>query len=154
MNPRVRSAVPKAVKWGGAGLTVLLLVVWVGSAWLLASWSWPYGCLTQVREGVVRVERDVAVYETPSIFERDVISEHAFRLDWRFKFRDYGNNWVAEVPLWALTLPTLALTIFAWHRDAAIRRRLRSGCCPCGYDRAGLAAMSVCPECGAQAETR
>ena len=34
--------------------------------------------------------------------------------------------------------------------DAKYLRGVREGACPaCGYDRAGLAAISECPECGA-----
>ena len=31
-HPRIR----KAIKWGGAAVTVLLVVVWIGSAWCCA----------------------------------------------------------------------------------------------------------------------
>ena len=35
------------------------------------------------------------------------------------------------------------------------QHRIRAGLClACGYDRAGLAAGSVCPECGKQPEAR
>jgi len=58
------------------------------------------------------------------------------------------------IPFWTITLPTIALTVFAWRRDAAARRRALHNHCPaCGYDRAGLAANSVCPECGGVAES-
>ena len=33
-HPRIR----KTIKWGGAAVTVLLVVVWVGSGWLSVGW--------------------------------------------------------------------------------------------------------------------
>lgn len=51
------------------------------------------------------------------------------------------------VPLWIPTLAAAALGLVAHRR---VRRLDRIGrCYRCGYDRAGLAAGSTCPECGA-----
>jgi len=49
----------------------------------------------------------------------------------------------------ALALPAIAICIVAWRRNARRRRLIAAGFCPCGYNRAGLAAGVVCPECGA-----
>ena len=49
----------------------------------------------------------------------------------------------------------LLATAAAWRADAKYLRRAREGACPaCGYDRAGLVAGSLCPECGKQPEAR
>jgi hypothetical protein len=54
-----------------------------------------------------------------------------------------------NTPLW---IPVGATTLFsaaAWLLDAAARRRMRPCLCrECMYDRTGLAAGAVCPECG------
>src|SRR5690242_3439323 len=58
--------------------------------------------------------------------------------------------WRAPV-VWALMMfgPFLAAAAALWVRRARQRRRSRSGFCPnCAYDRAGLEAHRVCPECG------
>jgi len=67
--------------------------------------------------------------------------------------------WKHHVPLWALDLPILLLAAIpicaraiARRRDALKHRRVQAGLCPtCGYNRAGIAAGAVCPECGTTA---
>ena len=55
------------------------------------------------------------------------------------------------IPLW---IPVLIITVplwWLWRLDC----RSRPGQCQlCGYDRAGLGAGAVCPECGKQPEAR
>ena len=59
------------------------------------------------------------------------------------------------MPRWFPCLLSLLATVAAWRFDAKYLRRVREGACPaCGYDRAGLAAGSLCPECGMQPEAR
>ena len=51
--------------------------------------------------------------------------------------------------LWPIALCALGVTAFARYLDTLARRRARIGFCPkCNYDRTGLAAGAVCPECG------
>ena len=54
------------------------------------------------------------------------------------------------VALWPLALLAIATTAAAWLLEAHGRARLNL-CASCRYDRAGLAADAVCPECGAAA---
>jgi hypothetical protein len=54
-----------------------------------------------------------------------------------------------QLPLWPLVILAGFVATLAWLVDALARRRERAGRCPnCNYDRAGLAAGAVCPECG------
>lgn len=64
--------------------------------------------------------------------------------------------WAAGTKLhaWRVFLPVGVLllipAIIFWRGDLIARRRSRSGrCLRCGYDRRGIPAASVCPECGA-----
>jgi rubrerythrin len=53
------------------------------------------------------------------------------------------------VPFWPAWVTTAICTAFTWRLDTLARRRERLGRCPkCNYDRAGIAAGAVCPECG------
>src|SRR5437762_2158764 len=45
--PRIR----KTVKWGGAAVTVLLLVVWIGSAWWMAALVTSSGFVLDLSQG-------------------------------------------------------------------------------------------------------
>lgn len=57
-----------------------------------------------------------------------------------------------SVPLWMLLALMVVPTSILWYVDRAAARRRRAGLCvKCGYDRAGLDAAAVCPECGAAA---
>ena len=75
-------------------------------------------------------------------------------LDWFLHGWQFGPNLVSPVrmlqdPRWILAVIVGALTIVAWRLDA-LERRVRMGHCrKCNYDRRGLAAGVVCPECGA-----
>jgi hypothetical protein len=56
--------------------------------------------------------------------------------------------WKAVIPLWPLPA---ALAAAAWlfrRLGARALRRVKVACPSCGYDRAGLALDSKCPECG------
>jgi len=49
-------------------------------------------------------------------------------------------------------LLSAAITAVAWRLDTLARRRADRTHCPrCRYDRSGLAAGAVCPECGTAA---
>jgi hypothetical protein len=67
----------------------------------------------------------------------------------------FGPEWypigIHPLPFIANTLFYAALPMGVWLAIGPVRRwrRRRAGRCPaCGYDRAGLAASAVCPECG------
>jgi len=149
--PTLCSALRKTVKWGGAVGTVVLVVVWVGSPWISIWCHGPSGLYVEVDDARIGLGRDDARPLSPWL-QKPVVGWHSPKsIDWLTHRARGRPGWYAQLPLWALTLSTLALTIFAWHRDAATRRRLRWGFCLCGYNRAGLAAGVVCPECGAPA---
>ena len=149
-HPRIR----KTIKWGGAVVTVLLVVVWVGSGWWRGDWvgvhsSWGFS--------------GGAVY---------MAGHRPYPAEWlglTVNARVRGSGWMLMpttnlagdnvdpkryrnyiLPLWIPTILTLAITYRAWHLDTLARRRAKLNLCSkCNYDRTGLAAGAVCPECGA-----
>lgn len=100
----------KTIKWGGALVTLLLLVVWIHD----------------IREFMITG------------------GEPRHRGLWRWM--DLPG--VCGLPP-LIGVFTIAATLTAWRLDVLARRRARIGlCAKCHYDRAGLAASTVCPECG------
>ncbi len=136
------------MKWGGAGLTVLLVVVWIGSGWLEIGWSNQYSLEMYVSSGIVGGIYDPSA---PPSFSSGVFSggAHEPSLNWRFGSGVFNKGRFMAIPLWPAVLLSLLATAAAWRADAKYLRRARVGsCAACGYDRAGLAAGAVCPECG------
>ena len=151
---RLRPRLRKAAKWVTLILSILLVAAWAMSAWVAFAFFSKLGIAIGVDEGVVLIGADrgspTAAYQGQSSFR-----EHSPGLRWLFGVIDNPQGWVVLIPFWAITLPAIALTIFAWRRDAAARRRLLVNHCPaCNYDRAGLSTPgALCPECGAAAPT-
>ena len=150
----------KTIKWGGAAVTVPLVGVWVASVWCGAT------CETDDQKG--RVSGCAVAHGTlhagliakydgfqpqPAGWHWSVSSIPPGMSWWAVHVRT-GPDWFAELPLWipvSLCLPPAAA---AWYLDTLARRRVRLNLCPkCNYDRAGLAAGTVCPECGKAAFT-
>jgi len=152
----IRRTLRSTIKWGGAAVTVLVLVVWVGSAW----WS-PYvvafpNAIARVygssiagvglRKGqlIVIVQGDWTIQN----LEFEVGTQayaHTFSWQWWFDAELLSGSTVLFVPLWFLALLTATPTFLIWRRD---RKRLPGACSKCGYSRTGLPADRACPECG------
>ncbi|MCC6908080.1 MAG: hypothetical protein IT430_09085 [Phycisphaerales bacterium] len=148
MRKRLRST----IKWSGTVLTVLLLVVWVGSAWWACTLFLPTSLLASVMSGQIYVEW------------REPVSVHWSQVQWvgpyrastqfawwfaRQTFSTPGGSITTStsVPLWSLVCLSALPTTWIWYRD---RRRAPGLCAKCGYDLRG-ADHAVCPECGAAA---
>ena len=139
------------MKWGGAILTVLLVVVWIGSGWLDVIWDPGGGGEIGVEAGQLWIAPPYlsGVLDHSGIF---TVFARVGPLNWWFTWENWGDGPAIAIPLWFPALLSLLATAAAWRADAKYLRRVREGACPaCGYDRAGLAAGAVCPECGATA---
>ena len=143
--PKIR----KTVKWGGLAVAVVMLVLWAGARWRVfgyyeTKWAigvWGQGVWCQrwhyVYDGLDRgwwtspaLGWDVSQLRPRSTFEAPYTEVY--------------------IPFWMLALGALLIAAGAWRLDVLAARRRRTGMCPkCQYDRAGLSAMSPCPECGA-----
>ena len=78
----------------------------------------------------------------------DNVSRASFRV-WWFGYAYNKGMWEVVFPLWVLLIALFSLAVTAWHLDALARRRARLNLCPkCNYDRTGLRAEAICPECG------
>ncbi len=148
-HPKIR----KTVKWGGAAVSALLLVAWIGSVWCSVSWYSPRADFVGVCWGCVSVGQfQYAIAPGASGLNCCLVLPQ--RLDWWVTtFRDRAK-WAIYLPLWPpLALSALA-TVAACCLDFLARRRAKLGAClKCNYSRTGLAPNTVCPECGSAAES-
>jgi len=160
-HPRIR----KTVKWGGAVVSVVLLVVWVVSGWYTVYCGTTHGWDVYFNAGMC----DSVYYPNyrsgrsswyidrrERAFSRDPAP---FTLVWTFPSVS-SEQWsvggdpatCVRIPLWTPVALSGLATTMAWRLDTLARRRARVGLCrTCSYDRTGLAPGAVCPECGAAA---
>ncbi len=147
------------MKWGGAVVTVLLVVVWIGSGWQQIAWISPRRLWIAFGDGRVAVG-DPPVSRVGSLGRVFTIQLktgyhgsdlHPFKLLWSFDPSTDPTRPAVFLPLWPVVAASVAATAIAWRLDTLVRRRAKMNLCPkCGYDRTGLATNDAkCPECGA-----
>jgi len=147
-HPRIR----KTIKWGGAVVTVLLVVVWITST------RWYFAYQHDRRDFHIPRGEIMVVYWKPNASHVFINPGfHAIPADampqlsaWMPRWGNSSVGWAFSLPLWIPTLMSAAVAFAAWCMDTLARRRARLNLCPkCRYDRTGLAMSAVCPECGA-----
>ena len=150
------------MKWGGAVVSVVLVVVWVGSAWWDVEWMGPGGSSIGVDAGCLHlrgswlktVGHESTLLGGLPFGIRDIhagwtIGRAHDGFDWWPSSLGFNQFWSYEFPVWPMIVGVLIATVAAWRLDALARRRDFTGLCPkCNYDRTGLAVGAVCPECG------
>ena len=165
-HPRIR----KTIKYGGAALTVLLVVVWIQTSRSPCE----YGGVGPFHIGCAAEKGSItAWYVAESQGLPDGLQVGPFGGDystaWYRHDTSYGfagssfsganpGYWSRieqhTVALWLPTILMLTVTCIAFRLDTLARRRARLNLCPnCHYDRTGLAGDAVCPECGAASLT-
>ena len=158
MKPRPR--IRKTVKWGGAAVTMLLGVLWIGSGW----YWWPgvrwRNVDLSVGHGQASITHFVDDLSGPLnsacglVPGPGVESLYAQSFDlkpWFGHHDTVGLYGTVRIPLWTPVALALLVTVAAWRLDIVADRRARLNLCPkCHYDRTGLAPTVTCPECGSQ----
>ena len=131
-------------------LTVLLVVVWIGSGWWTLGSDLAGGRGLTLMAGRVVFAYPFSVSGMQPYFTTGRLNAACPFESW-FDWGPWNGIRYVSVPLWLPALLSLLATAFAWRADLNHLRRTRAGLCPaCGYDRAGLVAEAVCPECGAE----
>lgn len=142
------------MKWGGAVAVILLVGVWVASWWWWIQLTPSGATQITIARGRLFVEGRTASW--PNRWQVDFIADVDYppvEFSWVFYAVTDPQNTNRYVPLWLPTLLIFIPSACAWWLDLRAMRRARIGLCrACGYDRRGLAAGSVCPECGAGAK--
>ena len=144
-HPRIR----KAVKWGGAAATVLLVVVWIGSGCGFLEYRTASGRVWGILAGGITVERHSAPGGAP-LPAQWMSGRTPYHMGWNGGVSENPPWWWGLfVPLWPFAVVSAICTAAAWRLDTLARRRARLNLCPkCSYDRTGLAPGAFCPECG------
>jgi hypothetical protein len=153
-HPRIR----KTIKWGGAAVTVLLVLVWIGSGWWWVLWSSNDLGIFDCVGGRIAWSRDGD--PRPKMQRRIgwwAVRNNA-RFEWRLAFGTQATESLGPssstycvVPLWPFIVAAGSSSILAWRLDLIARRARLKFCPKCNYDRTGIAKDAVCPECGAAA---
>jgi hypothetical protein len=153
-HPRIR----RTIKWGGAAVSVLLVAGWIASARACFSVVFRDGSILSLCSGqVLRIRSSSYLpwqLEGLPKFRAAAVRDQPFQWRTTHVWSPAGNvrTTYDGYPLWPLPLACVLVTAAAWRLDTLARRRERAGRCPnCRYDRTGLAAGAVCPECGAGA---
>ena len=145
-HPKLR----KTIKWGGAVVTVLLVVVWVGSGWGGFGWYDTSGRGFYIQFGGVGCVSTSFRLPLEMIGWCYWVCSYS-QVNWwpRLSFGP-GTDWILLIPLWMPAVLAMSICVGAWQRERLAHRRAQTHLCPkCNYDRTGLAAGAVCPECGA-----
>lgn len=140
----------KTAKWGGLILSIVLTAAWLASGFYVVVYTTRGGAMLELHAGRIRLTTPGA---GPSV--------QIFPAGWH-SMKNRGRYWpppfrTQDVPLlgrstslalWPLAFLCFTATGASWFADIRARRQPHQ--CPrCHYDRAGLAADAVCPECGA-----
>jgi hypothetical protein len=142
MRPRIR----RATLWGGVVVSAVLAVVWLGSMVWFATWETSGNMGFSVGYGSIGIAKVVTGWGSSARFAWGRVD---VPLEWWVLVYKNGRDWMVWVPLWMPLVVSLGVTAAAWRLEVLARRRARMGkCASCGYDRAGLKAGAVCPECG------
>ena len=136
----------RILKWVGAGASVVLLAVWVASAFLYFGAVFPSGWKIAVGYGRVSVSSsdDLTSLSVVAGWRIDRNQSPGLRF-WFPEYRTYFGVHEVLVPGWIPFLLVAIPTGLLWWRD---RRRIPPGHCQkCGYDLTGNLS-GVCSECG------
>lgn len=130
-------------------LTVLLLVMWLASAWWITVFRLePTGTLG-VYGGHLLIGWDVPWSTFPVDCHWIPPMRHSLPFSWwsdgwgvtRAGVTDTG----VDIPIWVIIVLVASPTFWLWRGD---RRRQPGQCIKCGYD-VRATTTGICPECGA-----
>ena len=136
------------MKWGGAVVSVLLLVVWAWSVPMYMASDGSHWVDCYVRHGLVLVSLHRPATPDPETFAFALGGLNSMPM-WLPDAGRSSTVWYLIAPIWFLIALSSFISAFAWRLDTLARRRARIGFChKCNYSRTGLAPSAVCPECG------
>jgi hypothetical protein len=153
-HPRIR----KTMKWGGAAATLIMLTVWVGSRWFSLGFALRGSNWIVADGGVLVCDRGPFASNPRAPQWRWGRSRDPMTWGWSWWYEVIippatpGSPSIVRLPMWPVVAAALMIPVAVWVSHVRRRRTNPLGLCPnCRYDRTGLAAGALCPECGAAA---
>jgi hypothetical protein len=142
------------VKWSAATILMLSILMWIASVWVSVAWHDGSDSSIGVDGGTLRIRiRSGGGVAMPNCVLQGApdrgweITSRQARWGWCFDRLIGGRLWYLDVPLWAPAL----MSAGAMAVPYLLNRRHKGGtarCPECDYDRTGLPAETLCPECG------
>jgi hypothetical protein len=145
-------------RWMLTILTVMLVVVWIGSRRydLLFSRYWNSdGRRMTLTANIVyggfyfSIDRSLHEGEGPSGIDWEVGRDKLFLRYLAISFPERVHSVInMRIPLWLPPLLLAIPTALMWRTHHIAHRRKPGMCKKCGYDITGLVSKGTCPECG------
>ncbi len=111
------------IKWITPLATMLLMMIWMGSAWYGLSWLMPGGQQLSIRHGTLGYTR----WHFPGVVPHDVGMSRLEVAGMRWHASSASDNMhdATSICLWPLVAISLALTGVVWYADFRANRRTR-----------------------------
>ncbi len=122
MKPHPRPPIiRKTIKWGGAVVTVLLVVVWIGSGWWSPQCKAASGYGGKVTKGMLGIAKGEPI--ATGWFRIVPTTVKRYRFHWWIDYvpaSEVPNSpgSIVYIPLWLLVAPLSAMTVIAWRADS------------------------------------
>ena len=126
--------------------TLIVAGVWVSSILWVAWWTGA-GCVFEIGNGAVAMLPGASYLPRAYAGKSFDVTAWQERCVPELYSPPTWKGWGISLPMWAFLLLMIVPASRAW----LAKPLCPSACSRCGYDRAGLAAGSLCPECGAAA---
>lgn len=147
-----RGRVRRVAKWAGLVVCLAIAVIWVTSTLFYLSIEGVDDALGlfrfSVAEGTV-LWVQITDWSEPE--RTEWIFQRYTAIRWWPTWAYQRGAWSCRLPLWMPLVAAVVPTVWLWWRDRV--RARPGGCAACGYDLAGLAVGSACPECGRGADS-
>ena len=148
----------KTIKWGGAAITLLLIVLWAMSLRWQVMWISRGNpvVMTGLVAGVVAY---IQIEMPPGGHIRTqpswTLRHAAMTPEWELKYERSTGLFSILVLILVPAAFALAASLVACRLDVIARRRAQPNLChKCGYNLSGLPSVAACPECGNQRSAR
>lgn len=159
---RPRPKLRTLCRWMLTILTVMIVVVWIGSGWYTLESNWlepmPSDELIaidyEIGPFILLCDGTFIIFSPHHNLDFSALIKNGWSLDpqsqfnillWAWRWNEGGGS---QFPLWFPALFAAIPAGLMWRNEIIARRRKPGMCKKCGYDISGLVGKDACPECG------